>query len=123
MAPDKATGPKLTAVPGTASSAESARHRGTTLQGPIEIAGRRVRRGERMQFELPMTQLYTQAPLDLTVEVIHGRWRGPVLLVCAAIHGDELNGIEIIRRLRKPTSLDRLRGTLVLVPSSTCSAS
>ena len=50
------------------------------------------------------------------MEVIHGRWQGPVLLVCAGIHGDELNGIEIIRRLRTLTSLDRLRGTLVLVP-------
>ena len=117
MAPDKATGPKLTlAVSIADSGAESARRRGTTPQGPFEIAGRRVRRGERLQFELPMAQLYTQAPLDMTVEVIHGRWQGPVLLVCAGIHGDELNGIEIIRRLRTLTSLDRLRGTLVLVP-------
>ena len=117
MAQDKATGPKLAlAVSDAEGGAESTRRRGTTLQGPIEIAGRRVRRGERLQFELPMAQLYTQAPLDLTVEVIHGRWQGPVLLVCAAIHGDELNGIEIIRRLRTLTSLNRLRGTLVLVP-------
>ena len=117
MAPDKATGPKLTlAVPIADGGAASARRRGTTPQGPFEIAGRRVRRGERLQFELPMAQLYTQAPLDMPVEVIHGRWQGPVLLVCAGIHGDELNGIEIIRRLRTLTSLDRLRGTLVLVP-------
>ena len=117
MAPDKATGPKLTlAVSIADGGAESARRRGTTPQGPFEIAGRRVRRGERLQFELPMAQLYTQAPLDMPVEVIHGRWQGPVLLVCAGIHGDELNGIEIIRRLRTLTSLDRLRGTLVLVP-------
>ena len=117
MAPDKATGPKLTlAVPIADGGAESARRRRTTPQGPFEIADRRVRRGERLQFELPMAQLYTQAPLDMTVEVIHGRSQGPVLLVCAGIHGDELNGIEIIRRLRTLTSLDRLRGTLVLVP-------
>jgi len=96
---------------------EAARRRGaTTLQGPFEIAGRRVRRGERLQFELPMAQLYTQTPLDMAVEVVHGRWQGPVLLVCAGIHGDELNGIEVIRRLRTLASLDRLRGTLVLVP-------
>ena len=117
MARAKATGPKLTlAGADAASGAEVARRRGATLQGPCEIAGRRVRRGERVQFELPMAQLYTQTPLDLAVEVIHGRLQGPVLLVCAGIHGDELNGIEIIRRLRTLTSLDRLRGTLVLVP-------
>ena len=63
-----------------------------------------------------MAQLYTQAPLDLAVEVIHGRWKGAALLVAAGIHGDELNGIEIIRRLRTLAALDRLHGTLVLVP-------
>lgn len=63
-----------------------------------------------------MAQLYTQTPLDLTIEVIHGRWQGATLLVSAGIHGDELNGIEVIRRLRTLAALDRLRGTLVLVP-------
>ena len=86
------------------------------LAEPFEIGGLRVQRGERIQFDLPMAQLYTHAPLDLTVEVYHGRWAGVVLLICAAIHGDELNGVEIIRRLRALKELDRLRGTLVLVP-------
>ena len=99
------------------AGATRARRKVGVLQEPFEIAGRRVRRGERLQFELPMAQLYTQTPLDLTVEVIHGRWQGPTLLVSAGIHGDELNGIEIIRRLRTLTALDRLFGTLVLVPT------
>lgn len=115
VAAAKPTRPRLVAE--ASAGNDAARRRGAaTLQGPFEIAGRRVRRGERLQFELPMAQLYTQAPLDMTVEVIHGRWQGPVLLVCAGIHGDELNGIEVIRRLRTLNSLDRLRGTLVLVP-------
>ncbi len=112
---------KLSAEPAKSGAAESAgakktRRKAGTLQGPFEIAGRRVRRGERLQFELPMAQLYTQTPLDLTVEVIHGRWQGATLLVSAGIHGDELNGIEVIRRLRTLSALDRLHGTLVLVP-------
>lgn len=117
MAPAKATRPRLAAAdPQDAERAAARRRSAATLQGPFEIAGRRVRRGERLQFELPMAQLYTQTPLDMAVEVVHGRWHGPVLLVCAGIHGDELNGIEIIRRLRTLPALDRLRGTLVLVP-------
>ncbi len=103
-------------APAPAGGAKRKPRRVSTLQQPFEIAGRRVRRGERLQFELPMAQLYTRTPLDLTVEVIHGRWQGPTLLVSAGIHGDELNGIEIIRRLRTLASLDRLYGTLVLVP-------
>lgn len=82
----------------------------------IEIAGVRVGAGERQAFDLPGAQLYTHTPLDMPVEVVCGRAAGPVLLVCAAIHGDELNGVEIIRRLRALKVLSRLRGTLVLVP-------
>ena len=82
----------------------------------IEIAGFQVTAGQRTSFDLPGAQLYTHTPLDMPVEVICGRAAGPVLLVCAAIHGDELNGVEIIRRLRAMKVLNRLRGTLVLVP-------
>ena len=83
---------------------------------PFNIAGHTIKPGERMQFDLPAANLYTHAPLNMPVEVIHGRRAGPVLLVCAAIHGDELNGVEIIRRLRSLRALNRISGTLVLVP-------
>ena len=82
----------------------------------LELAGRVVEPGERIRFDLPIANLYTHTPLNFPVEVIHGRLAGPALLVCAAIHGDELNGVEIIRRLRSFRSLNRLHGTLILVP-------
>lgn len=52
----------------------------------------------------------------MPVHVIHGKQAGPVLFVTAAIHGDEINGIEIIRRLLNIKSLQRLTGTLIAVP-------
>jgi predicted deacylase len=89
---------------------------GKTKVGAFELAGHFIQPGERKQFDVPAANLYTHTPLDLCVEVVHGRKPGPVLLVCAAIHGDELNGVEIIRRMRSFRSLGRLHGTLVLVP-------
>ncbi len=83
----------------------------------IEIAGQSVAPGERHRFDLDSPNLYTNTPLGLPVEIIHGRYEGPVLMVCAAIHGDELNGVEIIRRLSGFKNIDRLHGTLVLVPA------
>jgi len=83
---------------------------------PFELAGHVVQPGERILFNLPTANLFTHTPLDMQVEIIHGRRRGPVLLLCAAIHGDELNGVEIIRRMRTFRSLNTLRGTLVMVP-------
>ena len=83
---------------------------------PFEIANHTVLPGERLQFDLPAANLYTHTPLNMPIEVVHGRKTGPTLVVCAAIHGDELNGVEIIRRLRTLKSVNRISGTLVLVP-------
>ena len=63
-----------------------------------------------------MSLLYDHTPITLTARVIHGLRDGPRLFVSAAVHGDELNGVEIIRRLLNLPRLSRLRGTLVAVP-------
>ena len=52
----------------------------------------------------------------MTVHVIHGRRDGPVVFVSASVHGDEINGVEIIRRLGRMPQFKRLAGTLLLVP-------
>lgn len=82
----------------------------------FELAGVRVAPGSRERVEVPIAKLYTQTPLHIPVEVIHGRRDGPVLLVCGGIHGDEINGVEIVRRLLRTRGLQRLRGTLLAVP-------
>jgi predicted deacylase len=85
-------------------------------RAPFELAGVSVAPGSRIQIDVPVARLYTHAPLHIPVEVIHGRQAGPVLLVCGAIHGDEINGVEIVRRLLRSRQLQRLRGTLMAVP-------
>lgn len=83
---------------------------------PISIGGEEVPPGTSMTLGLPVAMLYTRMPVQMPVHVVNGQWDGPRLFVSAAVHGDELNGIEIIRRLRKSPSLKRLRGALVMVP-------
>ena len=80
------------------------------------IGGQQVPRRSKTLIELPLPPLYTHTPLKLPVHILRGAKDGPVLFVSAAIHGDELNGTEIIRRLLKRSILKRLRGTLVAVP-------
>jgi uncharacterized protein len=82
----------------------------------FNLLGSQVSAGERAMLQMDIGKLYTNTPLSIGVEVIHGKHEGPVLLVTAAIHGDELNGIEVCRRLAKLPALDRLHGTLILVP-------
>jgi predicted deacylase len=83
---------------------------------PITICETTVAAGERASISLPIADLYTGTSLSMPVKVINGNRSGPVLFVCAAIHGDELNGVEIIRRLLKLKSLRSLKGTLLAVP-------
>jgi predicted deacylase len=83
---------------------------------PIEIGDTTIWPGQRVDVNLPVADLYTSTSLSMPVRVICGRHAGPVMFVSAAIHGDELNGVEIIRRLLKRKALSSLRGTLVAVP-------
>ncbi len=88
----------------------------TKHQDAIDIAGTTVEAGQRATINLPVADLYTTASLTMPVQVIRGRKPGPSLFVSAAIHGDELNGVEIIRRLLALKSIRSIRGTLFAVP-------
>ena len=83
---------------------------------PIEICGATIPPGTRATVDLPVADLYTHASLAMPVQVIHGRRPGPILFVSAAVHGDEISGVEIIRRLLKRKILSSIRGTLLAIP-------
>jgi predicted deacylase len=83
---------------------------------PIEIGNVLVQPGQRVNINLPVADLYTSTSLSMPVKVVSGRKAGPVLFVSAAIHGDELNGVEIVRRLLRRKALRGMRGTLLAVP-------
>jgi len=83
---------------------------------PITIGGTTVLPGKRARIDIPIGRRATGADVMLPVEVVNGRRPGPRLFVCAAVHGDEINGIEIIRRVLRRKLVSRLRGTLIAVP-------
>lgn len=82
----------------------------------LTIGGVAIQPGERRSIDLEVGRLYTHSPTTMPVQVLRGKRPGPVLFVSAAIHGDELNGVEIIRRLMKVPALKRVKGTLITVP-------
>ncbi|MEW9799665.1 succinylglutamate desuccinylase/aspartoacylase family protein [Alteromonas sp. CYL-A6] len=85
-------------------------------QPPLTIGGQSIAPGETVTIDLEMPPLYTATNMSMPVYVKRGKRPGPVLFVSAAIHGDELNGIEIVGRLIRSKSIERLRGTLIAVP-------
>ena len=86
------------------------------MREAFEISGTKVAPGTRRNIEIPLAMLYTHTQMTIPVEVLHGREAGPRLFVCAALHGDEINGIEIIRRILENVQIENMRGTLVAVP-------
>lgn len=76
----------------------------------------RVRPGYAREVELPITRLVTGAEITLPVRVVHGREDGPTVWVTAAIHGDEVVGIEVIRRVLARLNPRTFNGTLVAAP-------
>ena len=82
----------------------------------FEIAGQTVKPGERLTIDLPVGSFSNHMPAVMPVRIINGRQAGPVIFVSAAIHGDEVIGVEIIRRLLKSSTIRRLKGTLICIP-------
>lgn len=70
----------------------------------------------RTQIELPLPPLYVASNVSMPVHIIRGKKPGPIMFISAAVHGDELNGTEIIRRVLNKPALNRLAGTLIAVP-------
>jgi len=83
----------------------------------IVIGGVSIPPGTRKRVEIVVAKLYDYTEMTIPVEVVRGKMEGPVLFVSAAIHGDEINGTEAIKRLlARKTMLSGIRGTLIAVP-------
>lgn len=83
---------------------------------PLVIGGIEIKPGSVQRIELPVVKLYTDTDMCMPIHVVRSRKPGPTVFVSAAVHGDELNGIEIIRRLIQLKSPKLKCGTLILVP-------
>lgn len=85
-------------------------------QPDLVIGGVSIAAGETAVVDIPVAPMYTSDDLSISVQVIRGRLPGPVLFISAAIHGDEINGVEIIRRLLQHKALKQVRGTILAIP-------
>ncbi|MEP3055997.1 succinylglutamate desuccinylase/aspartoacylase family protein [Ascidiaceihabitans sp.] len=82
----------------------------------FQIGSETVASGTRRTVNLPVSYLSDHTPVTMSAHVLHGRLNGPVVFISAGIHGDEVIGIEIVRRLLKTPNLKSLKGTLIVVP-------
>ncbi|WP_320033416.1 succinylglutamate desuccinylase/aspartoacylase family protein [Halarcobacter sp.] len=79
------------------------------------LSGKEIEKGTITTLNIELPKLY-QTPATLPIKIIRGKRNGPTVFISAAIHGDELNGVEIIRRFKKLNILKRVKGTIILIP-------
>ena len=82
----------------------------------MTIGSTSIKPGKRTVINLPVPPLYAHTSLAMPVHIVRGKKDGARLFVSAAVHGDEINGIEIIRRLLKLELISKIKGTLIAVP-------
>jgi uncharacterized protein len=80
------------------------------------IDGTEIKRGQRVRINIDMGSIYDFTDVKMPVEVIRGKKDGPTLFISSTIHGDEINGIEIIRNLLASKLLKDISGTLIVIP-------
>ncbi len=83
---------------------------------PFEIGDTHVAPGERRTIDLQVSVLANNTPMKLPVHVVHGKLPGPTLFVSGVVHGDEILGVEIIRRVLSQLKSQVVSGTLLAVP-------
>ncbi|MEZ5817816.1 MAG: succinylglutamate desuccinylase/aspartoacylase family protein [Hyphomicrobiaceae bacterium] len=86
------------------------------MRSDFEIGGHKVPPGTRALVDLHVSKLSNHTPVTLPVHVLHGPRPGPAMFISAAIHGDELNGVEIIRRVLRTLQPGNISGTLLAIP-------
>lgn len=80
------------------------------------LLGEKVEPGTSARLNWSATELFEGVPVSTPVLVVNGRKAGPVLCLTAAIHGDELNGIEMVRRVMHDMIPEKLSGAIIGVP-------
>lgn len=82
----------------------------------LEIGSKTIEPGSKHFIDIPLARLPGQSMITMPTIVVRGHKDGPVLWVSSAVHGDEINGVEVISRLLDYVCPQNIRGTLIAVP-------
>lgn len=82
----------------------------------IKINGYSIAPGEQKAIELNIARLPTHTDIDLPIHLYRAQEEGPVLLLTGGLHGDEINGVEILRRMIHNNMLMPEKGTVIVIP-------
>jgi hypothetical protein len=86
------------------------------LAAPLELLGVELPAGSSQRLSWSATELFEGVPVSTPVLVVNGALPGPTLCLTAAVHGDELNGVEVVRRVMHKLVPGKLSGAIIGIP-------
>ena len=82
----------------------------------LEILGEKIGLGESKTIDFNIAKLFTTTKIEIPIIIERAPLSGPVILITAAIHGDEINGVEIVRQLIARKINKPKKGTIICIP-------
>ncbi|MGB3606746.1 MAG: succinylglutamate desuccinylase/aspartoacylase family protein [Psychroserpens sp.] len=82
----------------------------------LDILGTKIKKGESATVSFNVAKLHTQNTIDVPIIIERSKKPGPTVLITAGIHGDEINGVEIVRQIISKGINKPKRGTIICVP-------
>lgn len=82
----------------------------------LDILGKKIHPGKGATINFNMAKLYTTTAVDVPIIIERSKKPGPVMLITAGIHGDEINGVEVVRQIIVKEINKPARGTIICIP-------
>jgi uncharacterized protein len=87
------------------------------MWGPVSIEGQVIQPGVRKLVELPVAELPSGTRIHINVHVYRAKKPGPCMIIMGGLHGDEINGIETVRRILTSKKLEKIKkGMVIAIP-------
>lgn len=83
---------------------------------PFYLLGEEIPKGKRTVLDLEVAKLHTRTTVKVPVIIERSKKPGPVVLLLAGIHGDEVNGVGIVREIMNQKLNKPLKGTIICLP-------
>jgi len=87
-----------------------------TSNDELLILGKKIKKGEGAILELEVAKLHTRNTIKITIVVERAKLDGPTLLLMGGVHGDEINGVAIVRDIIRKKYNKPKRGTIICIP-------
>ncbi len=85
-------------------------------QSKLTLLGEEIKPGDSVCLQFDVAKLHTRNSIKVPIFVERAKKDGPVLLLLGGVHGDEINGVEIVRRIIRNKINKPIKGTIICIP-------